>query len=325
MPNPWITALKKWNEGKDTWCLPKKGSKAYDEVRALMPEKKLKASAEPEKAPAPAPAMPAPSKSKGPKIAPKKPIRGDVEPPAPPMKIPIEPQRKAFSDSMAPKVKFVEPAKKAEPAPKAEAKEKSLYELSPPLVKELKVGDVLNNYRSGGYMGDGGDSRDVGYGYRGKIVKINKDHTIFDVESYKHRHSPKIERVSLMPYPYAARDIQFGKDDWDIPGSKNVYLSNERVGRYAVESTIYRNKEEYDQYNQPLKNYFKSKKNARLDKAFEKRQEMKESKDYEKMSKDDLLKIYDKWSEANMKRLSNIKIAKKDKIIELIKKYNMDE
>jgi hypothetical protein len=113
MPNPWITALKKWNEGKDTWCLPKKGSKAYDEVRALMPEKKLKASAEPEKAPAPA--MPEPSKSKGPRIAPKKPIRGDVEPPAPPMKIPMEPQRKAFSDSMAPKVKFVEPAKKEEP------------------------------------------------------------------------------------------------------------------------------------------------------------------------------------------------------------------
>lgn len=112
MPNEWIIALKKWNTGKETWCLPKKGSKAYDEVRALMPEKKLKASAPPEKAPEPAPAMSEPSKSKGPKIAPKKPIRGDVAPPAPPMKIPMEPQRKAFSDSMAPKVKFVEPAPK---------------------------------------------------------------------------------------------------------------------------------------------------------------------------------------------------------------------
>lgn len=118
MPNEWIIALKKWNTGKETWCLPRKGSKAYDEVRALMPEKKLKASAPPEKAPEPeSKPMSVPLKDIMKK---KKPIRGDVAPPAPPMKIPIEPQRKAFSDKDAPKVKFVEPAKKAEPAPKVE-------------------------------------------------------------------------------------------------------------------------------------------------------------------------------------------------------------
>jgi hypothetical protein len=90
MPNSWIEALKAWNTGKETWCLPKKGTPAYDEVRALMSGKKLKAS--------------------------------DVkkeEPKQPPMKIPMEPQRKPFSDSMAPKVKFVEP----EP-PKAPVKKK---------------------------------------------------------------------------------------------------------------------------------------------------------------------------------------------------------
>jgi hypothetical protein len=52
MSNAWITALKKFNEGKGTWCLPKKGTKEYDEVRALMeptvPKKKpsVKAMAE---------------------------------------------------------------------------------------------------------------------------------------------------------------------------------------------------------------------------------------------------------------------------------------
>lgn len=82
MPNGWIIALKKWNTGKQTWCLPKKGTDAYNEVMALMPGKNLKESAEPEKA-------------------------------APPMKIPMERQRKPMSDKDAPKIKFVEPAKKA--------------------------------------------------------------------------------------------------------------------------------------------------------------------------------------------------------------------
>ena len=35
MPS-WIESLKKWNEGKGTWCIPRKGSEAYMEVRALM-------------------------------------------------------------------------------------------------------------------------------------------------------------------------------------------------------------------------------------------------------------------------------------------------
>jgi hypothetical protein len=189
MPNPWITALKKWNEGKETWCLPKKGSKAYDEVRALMPEKKLKASAEPEKAPAPAPAMPEPSKSKGPRIAPKKPIRGDVEPPAPPMKIPMEPQRKPVGDKDAPKVKFVEPA------PKADDKETSNGELErfvPLVIKQLKVGDTLvewfitsgrtwSNYISSKPSDMSNEEARMSAYY--KIVSIHNNHSTFKVES----------------------------------------------------------------------------------------------------------------------------------------------
>lgn len=36
MVNKWIEALKKWNQKNDNWCLPKKGSKGYLEVRKLM-------------------------------------------------------------------------------------------------------------------------------------------------------------------------------------------------------------------------------------------------------------------------------------------------
>ena len=68
----WVDALKEWNKGSPTWCIARKGTKAYDEVKAIMAGKKIEAAEAPKK-------------------------------------IPMEPQRK-MSDSMAPKVKFVEPA-----------------------------------------------------------------------------------------------------------------------------------------------------------------------------------------------------------------------
>ena len=55
----WIQALKKWNESNNgTWCVPRKGSQAYDEVKAIMTgeekkketkEKKVKPKKEKEK------------------------------------------------------------------------------------------------------------------------------------------------------------------------------------------------------------------------------------------------------------------------------------
>jgi hypothetical protein len=31
-----MQALKIWNQGKEIWCIPKKGTKEYDEVIAIM-------------------------------------------------------------------------------------------------------------------------------------------------------------------------------------------------------------------------------------------------------------------------------------------------
>ena len=58
----WIQALKKWNEKSETWCIPRKGSKQYDEVKALMNVQPIKqqikiyqrVAKEPEVEPAPA-------------------------------------------------------------------------------------------------------------------------------------------------------------------------------------------------------------------------------------------------------------------------------
>ena len=45
MPNAWLDALKKWNSGKDMWCMPKRGTPEHAEVVALMEKKKPKTAA----------------------------------------------------------------------------------------------------------------------------------------------------------------------------------------------------------------------------------------------------------------------------------------
>ena len=35
----WFEALKKWNQGKDKWCIPRIGSDAYKAVRVMMEDK----------------------------------------------------------------------------------------------------------------------------------------------------------------------------------------------------------------------------------------------------------------------------------------------
>jgi hypothetical protein len=36
MPNPYMDALKKFNEGKSGWCVPRKGTADYQKVMSLM-------------------------------------------------------------------------------------------------------------------------------------------------------------------------------------------------------------------------------------------------------------------------------------------------
>ena len=36
MPVSWIDALKKWNEGREKWSIPRKGTPEYDEVMKMM-------------------------------------------------------------------------------------------------------------------------------------------------------------------------------------------------------------------------------------------------------------------------------------------------
>lgn len=58
----WLEALKKWNsDSKGTWCIPKKGSYEYNEVKRLMeekPKKQKRPAIVKASAPVPAPSKP---------------------------------------------------------------------------------------------------------------------------------------------------------------------------------------------------------------------------------------------------------------------------
>ena len=47
--NPWMTALKKWNQkhGKVAWCIPKKGSREHQRVKDESMKIKAKISGKP--------------------------------------------------------------------------------------------------------------------------------------------------------------------------------------------------------------------------------------------------------------------------------------
>lgn len=40
--NQWVRALKVWNSGKSEWCVPRKGTKDYNEVKSMMSLQKEK-------------------------------------------------------------------------------------------------------------------------------------------------------------------------------------------------------------------------------------------------------------------------------------------
>ena len=40
MGNVWIESLKEYNKGHNSWCVVKKGTKEYDEVKKIMEKKK---------------------------------------------------------------------------------------------------------------------------------------------------------------------------------------------------------------------------------------------------------------------------------------------
>mgnify|MGYP005856843491 CR=1 FL=1 len=64
----WIQALKIWNRGRDVWCVPKGGTKEYDEVIDIMQNNPV-ITASAQRAPKRKKAAKAPKQKKGKKTA----------------------------------------------------------------------------------------------------------------------------------------------------------------------------------------------------------------------------------------------------------------
>lgn len=135
----WTDALKKWNMGSATWCIPRKGTSAHAEVKAIMSGKKIDGS-EAEKKDDSSPM------DKGIDIREAIRARNKKRSEASPKKIPMEPQRKAFSDSMAPKGKFVEPAPKAESHQERFGDEKGDHWITTDLLYAIRYNMDANRY-----------------------------------------------------------------------------------------------------------------------------------------------------------------------------------
>ena len=71
----WLEALKKWNQGKDKWCIPKVGSEGHKAVRAMMEGKEAPKAEAPKAAPK--------------KRVPKAPKAAEEFPPSPPQLKPL--------------------------------------------------------------------------------------------------------------------------------------------------------------------------------------------------------------------------------------------
>jgi hypothetical protein len=94
----WVDALKKWNDSKDTWCIPKKGTKGYDEVMAIMMGKEEK----------PCPPCPKPRKARA--ASPKS--RSPSPKPKPKPKKRAAPKKVMLDEEVDDIIGFTEPPKK---------------------------------------------------------------------------------------------------------------------------------------------------------------------------------------------------------------------
>lgn len=175
-----------------------------------------------------------------------------------------------------------------------------LKDIIPPLILKLKVGDVINANRSSGYMGDGGDGRDVGYTLKFVIKSINKDHTEFKVEHRQEKYTVKFKPDKQL-YLYSIGSPY----SWTLPNASvdGLYTSlaekKEYTSRQRMASAL-----SYEKY-------------------LNKQRNLRESKNYEKMTADQLMSIYKRWSQTEHKKIRGITTLKKPQLIEIVKKYNM--
>lgn len=192
-----------------------------------------------------------------------------------------------------------------------------IADLLPPLLKQLKVGDIVYKTR----RVDTDDNTRPAYNTTTTAVvkSIAKDHTSFMILPYK-RNGKEFEkstkRVTLETRSWKGVTLI---DDWSIDDS-----------RY---NGLYRTIEERDRYDPPLKEALEQEalqkqrqeyetKASKLKRAQDASPEEKEAQ-YATLPKSQLLKLYEDWSNRTGRRITNIKTAPVKKILEVFKQFNI--
>jgi hypothetical protein len=166
-------------------------------------------------------------------------------------------------------------------------------EIVPDYIKNIKVGDTITYGQPSGYMGDGGDSRDVGYTLTRKVLKLLGNYT-YEVETQYQGNKPEIFKL-------------------DNTGEWLRDTRNNRLTVYRINDT-----ERPDEMSDAAFARQEAIKNKKRDDKSAKFQA-----DYTKGTRTDLVRMIERFMSAQGKRLSNLKTAPKDKLLELIQKYNV--
>ena len=164
----------------------------------------------------------------------------------------------------------------------------------PEYIKSLKVGDKITYGQSSHYMGDGGDSRDVGYSVTRSVIKVLPRNQ-YEVEG---RYSDQTEKFGITPDGLWLKHLPYSYF--------KVYSINGTTPSKDLES------------KQAEYSIMKSR-------SIREKHAEKACIDWRNSTKYELQNMIEQYFGARGKRMTNIGTAKKEKLIEIIEKYKIRE
>ena len=169
----------------------------------------------------------------------------------------------------------------------------------PQILKELKVGGTVVLGKSSGYMGDGGDDRDVGYSFVSRV--LTKKGYIMEV-------TPKYGHDSLKLNISSDLDWLRSSDGYSVYSINGVSESNLKEGFSGAVLTELGARYRLQMFHKALK---------------QKAEKVK--LDWTQGTKNDLVRIIQGHFEKEGKHMRGLTTASKPMLIDIIKKYKIRE
>jgi hypothetical protein len=185
-------------------------------------------------------------------------------------------------------------ASRPKPAAKSAPPKKMISEV----IRNIKVGDIIAYGQSSGYMGDGGDGRDVGYTVRRPVLKV-LPRGKFEVGPEYTGNDPEVFKINE-------------DGDWLVDTNRG------RLQVYAI-----------DGHGPPSDEEASARASARHAARFDKREAKRaaavESKDFTKLSKAQLIAAIEAHTAKKGTRVRGLSTASKPKLIEFIREHKILE